>query len=218
MPLFKAPLRHSLRRYQLVRNVFQRYYDSKKIIFAGGLIHKEKRKVSKKLDLPSKRVSNRVQAFVARYETRLSSVLYRLGVCKNTNVAKRLIFAKNVYVNNKPISNKNYFIKPGDIIQLNFRKCKSSQLVSFINKIKHVKRQLAPKRWRKSRIFSTAKSKLKLKNLMLASLPEHKNILLNKAKLGNKLSYPDPFKFCGGDLDNSLLKFYKKEQVSRINL
>lgn len=175
---------------------------------------KARRKISKKLEFSGKKISSITQIFIARYETRLSSILYRLGVCKNVNVAKVLIHAKNVYVNNIPIFDKNFFIKPGDIIQLNLKKCKPFQLISFLKRIRKIRRRV-PRKWRrKSRIFFRSKTRKKLRSV-LRKVPLKKTVPFDADIFKGRADFPIPFKFYEESSKSALLDFYKKENCSK---
>ena len=57
--------------------------------------------------------------FLKFFETRLDSVLYRAKFCESVRLAQQLILHKQILVNFKIVTNKNYQLKDGDLISLN---------------------------------------------------------------------------------------------------
>lgn len=150
LKVFRPKLEKNARRLNLIRKIVSFYYDWTRR-------KKKNPRVLKKTPVFfKKRTSNKIQNFIASYEKRLTTVLYRLKMCKDRDVAKYFIEKSWVFVNNKVITRKNYVIKNNDVIQINFFEYRCLQIKKFLKKYKKVKKQ----NWKKKR-----KARIKLRKI-----------------------------------------------------
>lgn len=59
--------------------------------------------------------------FLKIFESRLDTVLVRAKFIKSMRSARQYISHGQILVNNKKIKSKNYFLKPGDLISINYK-------------------------------------------------------------------------------------------------
>lgn len=93
-------------------------------LFYGGFLKKYFKNQIKKINQNSykftskKMEENYKLLFVALFESRLDTVLYRANFTYSIKTARQLISHGKIFVNNNKVRNKNYSLKTGDIIHV----------------------------------------------------------------------------------------------------
>lgn len=89
-------------------------------LFYGGFSEK-KIKILIKQTLNKNFKKNLKIMFLKLFESRLDTVLYRAKFSTSIKGARQLIFHGKIQVNNIKIRSQSYFLKPGDLISINFK-------------------------------------------------------------------------------------------------
>lgn len=173
---FRLEIKKYAYRYRLIRNIFSKYYNTTRRKAGNPRVLKRKTKLKQ----VNKRTTNYLQNFLGYYEKRLISVLYKLKLCKDRRIAKKLVENNLVFVNNFNSKGKNFNIKNNDIIQINFFNFRKRQAHVVLRKI--LKRKLKKRfDWRikkyRSPYFLINRIKWDTKCLFNSKMRKQTNIL-----------------------------------------
>ena len=102
------------KRYRNTLNVVKTFK-----IFYGNFLKKQiKKKIRSAIKQHRRKKTSLMLLFLKKMETRLDITLVRSKLCISVRMARQLITHGNVNVNRKKIIDKNYELKPGDLVEI----------------------------------------------------------------------------------------------------
>jgi small subunit ribosomal protein S4 len=103
------------------------------------------------------------EALVRILESRLDSVVFRMGFAPSRSIARHLVSHSHFSVNGRSTNIPSYTLRPGDVVALKVNSCQKK----FVDMIKHHLKRYEPPRW-----VSIDKEKLEGKFLRYPTLQE----------------------------------------------